>query len=182
MRSTLRWITALAAGSLLAVACEQTPTSIDSTTPRFSNGAERTVEQYLYDMADSQFVFACTDQGDPLPIDQGEHLQLEGQVFERITLLYDGAGGLHYNVNTMPVDLRGVGVISGEEFRIRETDRYGANQRLAGGTGSYKQELTMVGTDTGRKLKLVFSGHYVISAEGEIKVSHDTERMECKAK
>ena len=182
MSSTIRWITALAAGSLLA-ACEQAPTAIDSTVaPQFSNGAEREVEANLYDMTGSAFTFACSDQGDPLPIDQGEHVLLEGQIFERITTLYDGAGSIHFKINTMPVGLRGVGTTSGEEFRVRETDRYGASQKLAGGTGSYRQELKMVGKDTGRTLKLVFSGHYVISADGEIKVSRDKERMECNVK
>ena len=169
--------------AVLATACDDTPTAIDqAVTPQFSNGAEREVREALYDMTGSTFIFACSPEGEPLPITDGEEVLIEGQVFERIVYKTDGADGVHFTLNTMPVGLRGIGLLSSEEFRVKETERFGASQQLPRNTGSYRQELKMTGTETGRTFWMVFSGSYVIGADGEVKRTRDRERIECKVK
>ena len=106
---------------------EPRPPFLDAPNDRqqAASAAQRTVEESLYDLSDSVFRFACSDDGEPLPIDEGEAVRLEGNIFERLSVLYDGAGGLHYTLDTMPVGMRGVGLTSGEEFRVSEKQPHG---------------------------------------------------------
>lgn len=143
-------------------------------------GAERIVLEHLYDLSDSLFSFPCSDANELLPETDGELIEVEGQVYERLTLHTDGAEGLHYRVNTMPVGIRGVGLVSGQEFRITEDSVTIAHQRLTGLAGSYRDTFKLVGKDTHRTYWLVSKGHYVIAADGTVKVSRDTLTTECR--
>jgi hypothetical protein len=183
MNISTRSFAAIAALTLTTTACDRAPLepAENSSAPQFSNGAERSVDQALYDISGSFFVFACTDDGEVLPIDQGELVEMQGQIFERVTLMQDGAGGYHFLYHTMPVGLRGTGVTSGEEFRVIERDHGVANQRYDGNVGRYKQVFKMVGRDTGRTFWYVLSGTYLIGQDGTVKRSRDTETVQCKA-
>src|SRR5687767_5863962 len=68
MRITTRWIPALAALTSLIAACDNAPLAPANreVSPRFSAGAERTVDEALYDLTDSFFTFACSENGDVL--------------------------------------------------------------------------------------------------------------------
>jgi hypothetical protein len=184
MKHATRWIPILAAISVLAAACDRAPTDFAAPTPsasaQFSKGAERVVQESLYDLTDSYFAFSCSATGEVLPIGEGELVRIEGQIFERITYLIDGGEGMHFKLNTMPVGLRGTGEASGEEFRIKETERAGSNSTLAGGSGSYRQELKMVGKATGRTFWIIFSGRYRFDGNGDVQLTRDKERVECK--
>jgi hypothetical protein len=181
MTVTTRWIPALAALTSLIAACDNAPLEPvnGEAAPQFS-AAERTVDEALYDLTDSFFAFACSEDGDVLPIDEGELVRLEGKIFERVTLTRDGAGGYHFLYHTMPVGLRGTGVTSGEEFRVTERDHGVGNQRLDANVGRYKQVLKMVGRDTGRTFWMVSSGNYRISADGEFARTRDRETLACR--
>ena len=152
----------------------------DPSTQGSPSGSERTLLETLYDRSDSTFMFACSEDGESLPIDEGEPVAIQGQVFERLSLLTDAAGGYHYSLKTMPVGLRGVGLISGEEFRVIESQRQLSNQKIDKLTGSYQQMLKMVGKDTHRTFWLVVSGNYSISADGVVKATRHVERIVCK--
>lgn len=183
MKSVPRWMSILGIGGLALGACESAPSDIQApmTDAQFSQmAAERTVEESLYDLTGVYFTFSCSADGESLPDHEGELVLMEGQIYERITLLLDAAGEYHYTLHTMPVGLRGTGVTSGEEFRVIERDHAVANQRLAAGNGSYRQELKIVGRETGRTFWMVASGFYRISANGDVLVEHDTVRTECK--
>jgi hypothetical protein len=145
-----------------------------------TGGAERTVQEALYDFSDSFYTFACSENGELLPDTEGELIDLEGYLYERITYQTDAAGGVHFRLNTMPVGLRGAGVDSGEEFRIRESEFFVASQRLTGNVGSFRQEVKLTGRDTHRTYSLVSKGHYVIGADGTIKVSRESLERECR--
>src|SRR5688572_9697769 len=121
MRIMTRGAASVLLAALTVLACDRMPAET-TVEPRFS-AAERTVYESLYDFDGSYFVFACTPEGDPLPIDQGEPIRMEGKLFERITVLLKGNGEYHYTEHTMPVGMRGVGVDSGEEFRVTERDQ-----------------------------------------------------------
>ena len=143
-------------------------------------GAERIVLEHLYDLSDSLYSFPCSDDGEPVPEEDGELIEVEGQVYERITLHTDGGEGIHYRVNTMPVGIRGVGIVSGEEFRIMEDSQFISRQRVDSLTGSYYERFKLVGKDTHRTFWLVAKGHYHIAADGTVKVSRDTLSTECR--
>jgi hypothetical protein len=173
----------LGMGGLALAACESVPTDIEApmTNAQFSGAAaERTVDESLYDLTGVYFAFSCSAEGESLPDHEGELVLMEGQIYERMTLLQDAVGEYHYTLHTMPVGLRGIGVTSGEEFRVIERDHAVANQRLAAGNGSYRQELKMVGRETRRTFWMVASGFYRISANGDVLVERDTLRTECK--
>ena len=184
MRSIARLIPFVAAFGVVVEASEPRPPFIDAPHDRqqAATAAQRTVQESLYDLSDSVFRFACSDDGEPLPIDEGEEVRMEGKIFERLSLVHDGAGGYHYTLDTMPVGMRGVGLTSGEEFRVSESSHTVANNRLAGGVGAYRQTLKMVGKDTHRTFWLVAYGNYVVSAEGLIRTSRDLLRIECKVR
>lgn len=154
--------------------------TLPSAVTAQDRGAERIVLEHLYDLSDSLYSFPCTDDGEPLPEHDGELIEVEGAVYERMTLHTDGADGLHYRVNTMPVGIRGVGLISGEEFRITENSLTIARQRLTGLGGTYQDRFKLVGKDTHRTYWLVSKGHYVIAADGTVKVSRDGLSSECR--
>ena len=184
MRSIARLIPFVAAFGILVEASEPRPSFLDAAHDgqQAASAAQRTVQESLYDLSDSVFRFACSDDGELLPIDEGEAVRMEGKIFERLSVLYDGAGGYHYMLDTMPVGMRGIGLTSGEEFRVSESSHTVANNRLAGGVGAYRQTLKMVGRDTQRTFWLVAYGNYVISAEGLIRTSRDVLRLECKVR
>ena len=175
MKSSARALAIVTACALVLSAA-----ALDATGGQSSNGAERTVFEALYDMSDSLYTFPCSEEGELLPETDGEYIDIEGHIFERLVFLIDGTGEYHYHASTMPVGLRGVGVTSGEEFRIKEDDRQIANQKFAGGTGSYSGQLKMVGKDTHRTFWLMFAGHYNIAPDGTVKVSRDRLSTECR--
>jgi hypothetical protein len=183
MMSAARSISLFAVVTSLIAGCERAPyepTDLQPA-PQFSGGAERTVYEALYDLTDSHFIFACSPEGDVLPIDQGEEVRIEGKIFERVVFTVNGAGGYHFTYHTMPVGLRGTGLTSGEEFRVIERDHGVGNQRLEANGGQYKQLFKMIGRDTGRTFWMVFSGNYRISADGEVTRTRDKETVQCKA-
>lgn len=145
-----------------------------------SNGAERTVFEALYDQSDSFYVFPCSEDGEVIPETDGELIDIEGQIYERLVFLIDGTNEYHYQMRIMPVGLRGVGVTSGEEFRITEADQRTGSQRLAGGTGSFRGHLKMIGKDTHRTFWMTYGGHYNIAPDGTVKVSREDLRTECR--
>jgi hypothetical protein len=182
-----RSVLPLIATSLLFGACESLPTDgadTASASPEpvafAAAPAERTVHEAIYDLADTYFFFGCNDAGELVDDFEGEMVRMEGSIFERYTLVRDGAGGYHTTVHTMPVGLRGVGETSGEEFRVLERSHGIANQRSSGRSGTYRQELKLTGRTTHRTFWLVFSGNYTIGADDEIIVERDRERIECR--
>jgi hypothetical protein len=174
MKSIARLMAVVAMGSLPVFAYGTAAASAQS-----ASGAERIVETALYDMSDSTFFFSCGPNGERLPETDGEPIDIEGQIFERISFVYDPAGGMHFNLDTMPVDLSGIGLLSGEEFRVVETDKYIANQRLAGVVGAWRQTFSLIGKDTHRSFTIVSTGSYTISAEGRPMRSRSEVSIEC---
>ena len=159
-------------------ACQDAPMEAPMEETRFSTNPM--VFEHLYDLTGSQFVFACDANGQPLPTDQGEYIAVEGQVYERMMLVYNEGGyGYHFQINTMPVDLRGVGVTSGERFRIIERDQFVANQRGDANSGSYHTTMKMVG-ETGRTFWMRFGGSYRIGSDGELVRERHTESVVCR--
>ena len=141
--------------------------------------AERVLTQTLYDLSEGTFVFGCSAGGELLPEGEGEPLILEGHILERFSLVTDPAGGVHYAVKTRPLNVRGIGETSGEDFRITESVHFVGNERLEGVTLSYRQNFKLVGNETHRAFWVVASGHYLILADGTIRLHRDDVRVEC---
>ena len=139
-----------------------------------SGGAERVVEESLYDLSDSFTEIDCQNG------QVSELVDLEGQLFERFTLLYNPSGAIHLTYHTMPVGLQGVGTVSGEEYRVKEQESGVYNQNQMGATGSYRQIMKLVSSSSHSKYSLVGGGHYTINANGEISVERDKLVLKCE--
>ena len=164
----------------LSPAPSAAPVSRPTPQGQSPNGAERTVLESLFDITDSYYSFPCTADGELLPITDGELLLMEGQIYERWSIVLDGAGNYHSNLAIMPIGLRGTSVETGEEFRVSEENKNIANQRLEGGSGMFRQVIKMVGKDTHRQFRLVAAGNYNISSDGVIVSDRFVYREECR--
>jgi hypothetical protein len=138
-------------------------------------GADRSVEESLYDMSGSQVPIGCDDTA------ESELVALEGQIYERFTVLFNPAGGFHAGYHTMPVGLRGVGTVSGEEFRVKEQDHGSYNQTLMGAVGTYRQSIRLAGRTTGRSFEVTVKGHYTVNANGELSVQREKAVFACES-
>jgi hypothetical protein len=174
MKSVTRWIPIVFVCALPALADSR---AIAAGPP--PRDVDRVVYESLYDLTGQIYNFPCSETGEVLPITDGEPILIEGQIYERITQHDDGADGVHYRLNTMPVGLRGIGQWSGEEFRITESAHAVINFRHLKETTSYKQELKMVGRESHRAFLLMVDSHYSISNDGEMIVGRSAERVEC---
>jgi hypothetical protein len=145
-----------------------------------ANGAEREVLESLFDMTGSYYSFPCSADGEVLPITDGELILMEGQIYERWSIVHDGAGNYHSNLAIMPIGLRGTSVETGEEFRVSEENKNIANQRLEGGSGMFRQVIKMVGKETHRQFRLVAAGNYNISSDGVIVTDRFVYSEECR--
>lgn len=172
---------ALAAWFLSAglAACQDLPTDAapEAEAAAFAMGAERLVEEAFYDVTDSYLMFPCDAEGEP--VEEGELVRMEGGIFERFTVVFAPSGNIHATWHTMPVGLRGVGVDSGEPFRVKEAQHSNSVMTQTGHTASYRSVLTLVGTETGRRAAMRFAGTFRVTAQNEIIVDRETERLEC---
>ena len=136
-------------------------------------GAERSVDERLFDVSGSSIGVECTDGR------LSELVELQGQIFERFTVVSNAAGGFHAVYHTMPIGLRGTGAESGEEFRVKWHDHGSFGQTTMGLVGTYRQVLKLVGSTSGRSFSLIVRGHYTINANGDIVVEREKLAADC---
>ena len=167
---------------LALAACERssTPTAPATVAPiptaaqSSAGGAERSVDERLFDVSGSLIGVECTDGR------LSELVELQGQIFERFTVVSNPAGGFHAVYHTMPIGLRGIGAESGEEFRVKWQDHGSFGQTTMGLVGTYRQVLKLVGSTSGRSFSLIVRGHYTINANGEIIVEREKLAADCE--
>jgi hypothetical protein len=167
---------------LVLAACERpdTPTAptpvaaIPTAAQSNTDGAERWVDERLFDVSGSFFGVECSDGR------LSELVELQGQIFERFTVVSNPAGGFHALYHTMPIGLQGIGAESGEEFRVKVQDHGSFGQTTMGLVGTYRQVLEMVGSTSGRSFSLIVRGHYTINANGQIVVEREELAADCE--
>lgn len=167
---------------LALAACERsdTPTApapvatIPTTAQSTAGGAERWVDERLFDVTGSFFGVECADGR------LSELVELQGQIFERFTVVSNPAGGFHAVYHAMPVGLKGIGAKSGEEFRVKVQDHGSFGQTTMGLVGTYRQVLELVSTTSDRSFSLIVKGHYTINANGEIVVEREELAADCE--
>ena len=172
----------LLAAVLMLAACERsaTPTApaipgaIPSAAQSAAGGAERSVDVRVFDVTGSLIGVECTDGR------LSELVELEGQIFERFTVVSNPAGGFHAVYHTMPIGLRGTGAESGEEFRVKWHDHGSFGQTTMGLVGTYRQVLELVSSTSGREFSLIVRGHYTINANGQIVVEREKLAADCE--
>jgi len=146
---------------------------ISTTAQSNVGGAERWVDERLFDVAGSLIGVECTDGR------LSELVELEGQIFERFAVVSNPAGGFHAVYHTMPIGLRGTGAESGEEFSVKWQDHGSFGQTAMGLVGTYRQVLKMLGSTSGRSFSLIVKGHYTINANGDIVIERENLAADC---
>jgi len=167
---------------LALAACDRsdTPTApasvpaLSSAAQSNTGGNERSVDERLFDVSGSLIGVECTDGR------LSELVELQGQIFERFTVVANPAGGFHAVYHTMPIGLRGTGAESREEFRVKWQDHGSFGQTTMGLVGTYRQVLKLEAKASGRSFSLVVKGHYTINANGEIVVEREKLAADCE--
>ena len=170
---------ALLAAVIALAACERSdaptaPAPLAAAARSSADGAERSVDERLFDVSGSLIGVECTDGR------LSELVELQGQIFERFTVVANPAGGFHAVYHTMPIGLQGTGAESGEEFRVKWQDHGSFGQTTLGLVGTYRQVLKLVGGTSGRSFSLIVKGHYTINANGEIVVEREKLAADCE--
>ncbi len=178
MLSYIRRSAPLAAVLLFAACDSQTsaptaPASIAAIPSSVSPSVERTVEENLSDFSGVLTKFFCEDGTET------ELVALEGKLFTRTVVTINPAGAIVATSHSMPVGLRGVGVESGEEYRVKEQEHYSVSQRVIGYAGTLRDVFEMTGRESKRTFKLVTIAHFTINANGDVVVERERVRSEC---
>jgi hypothetical protein len=180
MKRIARSLSFLAVVTVLA-ACDASPLepSVTSDSPRSAslsqgNGAERFVDEALYDLSDIFAGFECADGT------VSELIELEGQIYERWSAVFNPAGGYHATLHTMPIGLRGIGTESGEEYRVKEQFHVTVSQSPMGMTGTFRSKVSLVGGVPKQTFELTIKGHWTMNANGEWVVERDTLSGVCR--
>lgn len=162
-----------------AAACGRAPTapqraSIPQTASLATDGFERIVEDRIWDFTGTIVAYPCGD-------DYSEQILMEGQVFTRWTVTYDGAGGVHSLTRSMPIGLRGIGLSSGAEYKVTEREHGTFNQGSMGQTASvYKSFLNISAPSIHARARLVLGGTFVVNANGELVIEKPVLRADCE--
>ena len=178
MTSKLRQFLVIILASAAVAACQDAPTEVATDDVRFAS--ERIAEESVYDYTGSFTSFPCDENGDPLELGEGELIALEGQVYERSMLVRSAVDDYHFTVHTMPVGFRGVGVTSGENFRVDEREQLVVNQRAHANNGAYHSTLKIVG-ETGRTFWLRYTYNYRLDSDGALHRERTDSSFVCKA-
>ena len=163
----------------IAGACDRAPTSPARTTvpaaaSLAAGGIDRDVQEHLSDFTDAIVAYPCGDG-------YTEQIRMEGKVFTRWTLTYDGSGRLHSLTHSMPIGLRGVGVSSGAEYKITEREHGTFNQGAMDQTTSvYKSFLNFSAPSIHARGRLILGGTFVVNANGEVIIERPTLQADCE--
>lgn len=183
MRSVARLVAIVVACSLPVAAAGPAPARPEPLAVQDPSAAaaERLLIENLNDLSGAYYPMPCSADGEPLPPAERDLVRLEGKIYERLSAVTDGAGGVHVAVNTMPVGVRGTLVSTGEGFRVSEEFRSLANLRTTGDSGSFRWTLKMVGLETRRTYWLVQSGNYRVAGDGTVVVDRGVFAIQCRA-
>jgi hypothetical protein len=111
---------------------------------------------------------------------KSEPVALEGEIVYRFNVVIDGRGGVHISFVARPNGLRGVGLDSGEVYRVAEHSQEAWTTTPSASNGTYRSRLTMVGRESGQRFTVVYYGHYTMNANGEIVAGRGDSSVECR--
>lgn len=167
----------LVAFAFILAACDGQPTAPASasiaTPTSVASSVERTVESYISSFDGVLAGFICEDGT------TSELVALEGQLFTRNTVTLNPVGTYHVTSHAMPIGLRGVGVETGQEYRVKEQEHMAVTQAETGYSGTLRNVFVLTGRESMETFKLVTISRYVVTPQGELVIERQKERWEC---
>ena len=97
----------------------------------------------------------------------------------KVTQRQTPTGMVHYQEQSMPVGLHGVGVESGHEYRIVERHQMNVRITPEQQAGFYRDTWTIRNAATGASAVLVFAIHWRFEPDGDLEVVRELERAGC---
>jgi hypothetical protein len=171
-----RTMIAIAAPLLVLAAC-----AADTTAPGATADAQlaaatqpvyRAVYQGAWTLDGVYWGFECEGQ-------ESELIAMTGEIRHRLQLLEDGAGGFHVTAHQLSHNVGGVGLDSGEQFRVQEMAHETFNDNGMGRLGSFTGRVTLTGRDSCRGFIYTLVGRFVINANDELVVEREAESFTC---
>jgi len=159
-------------GSATPTAPARSATGAPTRALASAGGADRIVDENVYDMSDTFTAIVCDDGT------QSELIALEGQIYERFIVQFNSANGTHAFYHTMPIGLRGTGTESGEEFRVKEQE-HGSFHQALGLEGTYRQVIKLESRTSKRAFSLVVRGHYTMTPNWDVVVEREKVTTVC---
>lgn len=171
---------ALVTAAVLLAACDGD--SADPTSPRaapravpgsHSSSVDRDYEEWVSDFEGVTTYFVCADGT------ESEGVALEGQLHSRNTTIATPVGSYIMTSHTLAKGLRGIGTVTGQEYRVREQDLYAVSQREVGYAGTHRLVYELTGKVSMETFKLLVVQHWVITPDGRFVVESEQVRSEC---
>lgn len=171
---------ALAAAVLLLGACADAttaPSPVAAPSLDRDNGAIRSTVTWVDEIWEGRIEqFTCQDGR------QSEPVQLSGAIAERHAFMLTPSGRTLHVESSMPVGVKGVGLVTGQEYRVVDrshvTARYDEND--AGG-GAMHETLLLRGLETGETYAITYLVQWRMGGPGEILVNRWIEKETCRA-
>ena len=175
MTRLARLLPSLAAFALAACADPTAPAG--GAPPRASaaggEGTLRSVAEHVYDLSGTLTMYTCADGT------ESELIAMHGAVYHKVTQRQTPTGMVHYQEQSMPVGLGGVGVESGHAYRIVERHQMNVRITPEQQAGFYRDSWTIRNAATGASAVLVFAIHWRFEPDGDLDVSRELERAGC---
>lgn len=160
---------------LLAAGCADDSIPVTGPTVQASSANVQGAGQtWIEDMTGVVYQIVCE------PGVQSEPIELQGSLVYRFLVVVDGAGGVHISSSIRPDGLSGVGLDTGERYRVAEHDNQTWFTTPSMVVGTTRSRLTMVGRESRQRFEVVHTGHFTINANGELIVGRGDTSYECR--
>jgi hypothetical protein len=150
-------------------ACDTNPTEpasadLDLAAVTTASGAhneeiDREVWDYYDDWTDREWFYDCEGE-------RSERIRMEGGVWYRLVFFTDGSGGEHVLFQRRTDNVRGVGLHSGEAFRLQWIEHWADSYSRTISSG-WTTRMTFVARESGRGFQYTGRGRYTY-ANGEV--------------
>ncbi len=175
MKPSLR-ISSLLVSAATLLACNDSAVEPVSSPDFAMAGAERFVEEEVYEFTGDTVQFFCVRDGEDVIT---EPIELWGRIRERFTVILLPSGGQHAQYQILGNNLRGIGAESGAEYKVTERSHGVTNMTTMRDGASYRSVFDVSSRELGKNMRLVYAGKYSVNANGELKVERETIKEEC---
>jgi hypothetical protein len=111
----------------------------------------------------------------------GEEVYLSGTLHFLFRTTFDNRSGFHSKFHAQPQGLGGIGLTTGDKYRGTGVTQDQFNGKV-GSTYTFVNNFRIIGQGPGNNLLIHETLHVTVNANGEVTVSVDNFRAECRSK